>query len=149
MWFIDFIQNNLQFHALCEILSTAGLFLEFHTLCGNKENNSARPKFHTCVKLSGSQKYLWKKYFFTHYQASENYDHSTRIENFIRPYLRFVQKMFSPEKLGLNAEKRVRKKEFLPFKNITNIKLPYFKYHILFTVKSNFVQVYYNFYAMQ
>ena len=30
------------------------LFLEFHTLCEIKENRGAHPKFHTCVKLSGS-----------------------------------------------------------------------------------------------
>ena len=55
MRIIDFIQNNLEFHTLCEILATDGLFLEFHTLCEIKENRGARPKFHTCVKLSGSQ----------------------------------------------------------------------------------------------
>ena len=42
MRIIDFIQNNLEFHTLCEILATDGLFLEFHT----------------CVKLSGSPKIL-------------------------------------------------------------------------------------------
>ena len=61
MRFIDFIQNNLEFHTLCEILATDGLFLEFHTLCEIKENRGARPKFHTCVKLSGSPQFKVKK----------------------------------------------------------------------------------------
>ena len=68
---IDFIQNNLEFHTLCEILATDGLFLEFHTLCEIKENRGARPKFR--VRKIGNFFYSWAEQILLHFYTAEKW----------------------------------------------------------------------------